>query len=80
MALYLMWAATVPSDPAWGLGGEFSAILAPVWRIVIASIVAEMVSELLDTEIYHCGLHASHAATSGYACCSPTASAYRWTT
>lgn len=53
MALYLMWAATVPSDPQWGLGEQFSAILAPVWRIVVASIVAELVSELLDTEVYH---------------------------
>jgi uncharacterized integral membrane protein (TIGR00697 family) len=53
MAIYLMWAASFPSDPQWGLGAEFSAILAPVWRIVIASIVAEVVSELLDTEIYH---------------------------
>jgi hypothetical protein len=53
MALYLMWAASVASDPQWGLGAEFSAILAPVWRIVIASIIAEVVSELLDTELYH---------------------------
>jgi uncharacterized integral membrane protein (TIGR00697 family) len=53
MAAYLMWAATVPGDPSWGLAKEFSAILAPVWRIVLASIVAEVVSELLDTEIYH---------------------------
>jgi queuosine precursor transporter len=53
MALYLMWSASVPSDPSWGLGAEFSAILAPVWRIVVASIVAEVVSELLDTEVYH---------------------------
>lgn len=53
MALYLMWTASVSSDPAWGLGAEFAAILAPVWRIVIASIVAELVSELLDTEVYH---------------------------
>ncbi len=53
MALYLMWSASVPSDPSWGLGAEFSAILAPVWRIVMASIVAEVVSELLDTEVYH---------------------------
>jgi uncharacterized integral membrane protein (TIGR00697 family) len=53
MAVYLMWAASVPSDPAWGLGAEFSAILAPVWRIVAASILAEVVSELVDTEIYH---------------------------
>lgn len=53
MALYLMWAASVPSDPSWGLGAEFAAILAPVWRIVLASIAAEVVSELLDTEVYH---------------------------
>jgi uncharacterized integral membrane protein (TIGR00697 family) len=53
MAGYLMWAATVPSDPSWGLGAEFRAVLAPVWRIVVASIAAEVVSELLDTEIYH---------------------------
>ncbi len=52
MALYLKWAAAVPSDPSWGLGSEFSAILAPVWRIVAASIVAEVVSELVDTEVY----------------------------
>lgn len=53
MAAYLAWAAGVPSDPTWGLGESFSAILGPVWRIVIASILAEIVSELLDTEIYH---------------------------
>lgn len=53
MAVYLAWVARVPSDPAWGLGDSFSAILGPVWRIVIASILAEIVSELVDTEIYH---------------------------
>lgn len=53
MAAYLMWAAGVPSDPSWGLGAEFAAILAPVWRIVLASIAAEVASELTDTEIYH---------------------------
>jgi uncharacterized integral membrane protein (TIGR00697 family) len=53
MAAYLVWVANFPSDPAWGLGAEFSAVLAPVWRIVIASIVAEVASELMDTELYH---------------------------
>lgn len=53
MAGYLMWAASVPSAPEWGLGAEFSAILAPVWRIVLASIAAEVFSELIDTEVYH---------------------------
>jgi uncharacterized integral membrane protein (TIGR00697 family) len=27
-------------------------VLSPVWRIVLASILAEVLSELLDTEIY----------------------------
>ncbi|MCA9934865.1 MAG: queuosine precursor transporter [Ardenticatenaceae bacterium] len=53
MAAYLAWTAVVPSDPAWGLGAEYSAILGPLWRIVIASILAEVVSELVDTEVYH---------------------------
>ncbi len=53
MAGYLMWAASVASDPNWALGAEFSAVLAPVWRIVLASIAAEVISELVDTEIYH---------------------------
>lgn len=53
MAAYLTWAANFPSDPGWGLGEEFSAVLGPVWRIVLASIVAEVASELMDTEIYH---------------------------
>lgn len=30
----------------------FGDVLAPVWRIVLASILAEVVSELLDTEVY----------------------------
>lgn len=53
MAVYLLWVASVPSDPSWGLGEEFSAIFTPVWRIVLASIAAEIISELTDTEIYH---------------------------
>ena len=53
MAAYLMWTASVPSDPQWGLGEAYRSILAPVWRIVVASIAAEVVSELTDTEIYH---------------------------
>jgi uncharacterized integral membrane protein (TIGR00697 family) len=52
MAAYLFFTALAPEDPSWGLGAEFSAILSPVWRIVIASIIAEIVSELADTEVY----------------------------
>ena len=53
MALFFHFTAWLPQDPAWGLGKEFAAVLGPVWRIVIASIVAEVFSELIDTEIYH---------------------------
>ena len=53
MALYLQWAAKAPSDASYPLGAEFQAVLAPLWRITIASILAEVVSELADTEVYH---------------------------
>lgn len=52
MALTFAFVAWLPADPDWGLQAEFAAILGPVWRIVLASIAAEVVSELIDTEIY----------------------------
>ena len=57
MALFFQFTAWLPQDPSWGLGREFAALLGPVWRIVIASIVAEVISELIDTEIYHLWLN-----------------------
>ena len=53
MALFFQFTAWLPQDPSWGLGREFAAVLGPVWRIVVASIVAEVISEFIDTEIYH---------------------------
>ncbi len=61
MAAYFLFVAALPADPAWlenfaaqGVHADpFALVLSPTWRIVIASIAAEMVSELLDTEIYH---------------------------
>ncbi len=52
---YLWWVAGVTGDPSWGLTSEWGAIFngSLLWRIVIASIVAEVVSELVDTEVYH---------------------------
>ena len=35
-----------------GAQEAFGAVLGPVWRIVFASIIAELASELLDTEVY----------------------------
>ena len=53
MVVFFQFAAWLPQDPSWGLGEEFATILGPVWRIVVASIVAEVISELIDTEAYH---------------------------
>lgn len=53
MAAFFQFAAWLPQDAAWGLGREFASILGPVWRIVIASIIAEVIAELIDTEVYH---------------------------
>ena len=53
MAFFFQFTAWLPQDPSWGLGAEFTAVLGPVWRIVLASIVAEVISELMATEIYH---------------------------
>jgi hypothetical protein len=49
----LFWLVGVlPPDLAVGPQDEFGALLTPVARIVLASIIAEVVSELLDTEAY----------------------------
>ncbi|HAJ36096.1 MAG TPA: hypothetical protein DCL15_10420 [Chloroflexi bacterium] len=54
-ALYIWWVSSVPGDPAWGLADEWGAVFnaALLGRIVIASIIAEVISELIDTELYH---------------------------
>lgn len=52
MALFLAYAIWLPPDPTWPLQEAFAAVLGPVWRIVLASIAAEVISELLDTEVY----------------------------
>lgn len=53
MAGYFLMLAALPSDPSWPLQEAFASILTPVWRIVIASIVAEIISQMIDTEAYH---------------------------
>ncbi len=57
VAGYLVFTDRVESDPSWGLGEEWHRILGPIGRIVAASIVAMVVSELLDTEVYHWFVH-----------------------
>lgn len=52
MAGFFWLVAWWPADPETGPQLEFGTVLAPVWGIVVASIVAEVVSELIDTEVY----------------------------
>ncbi len=52
MAALFWMVARLPGDPSVGAQTEFATVLAPVWRIVMASIVAEVMAELIDTEIY----------------------------
>lgn len=52
LAAYLYLMTKLPAPGFFGLAESWNAIFAIVPSITIASIVAELVSELLDTEIY----------------------------
>ncbi|HPB44424.1 MAG TPA: queuosine precursor transporter [Microthrixaceae bacterium] len=45
-------AAALPPDMAVGSQEAFGEVLNSAWRIVVASLVAQLVAELADTEIY----------------------------
>lgn len=54
LAVGLYVSSVLPGDPEV-LGGaqdHFADVLAPVTRIVLASVVAQVISELVDTEVY----------------------------
>jgi len=62
MALAFWFAAWLPADPALldpaspdysPSTAAFGLVLSPVWRIVLASILAEVIAELVDTQVYH---------------------------
>ncbi len=42
----------LPADMEVGAQLEFVTVLSPVWRIVVASITAEIIAELIDGEAY----------------------------
>jgi uncharacterized integral membrane protein (TIGR00697 family) len=50
----LFWVVdALPVVPDSGPQSElFGAVLGPVWRIVVASIIAEVIAEMIDTEVY----------------------------
>jgi queuosine precursor transporter len=60
MAIYFWAVSLLPSHVSWNaelasgltMGRAFSAILSPAWIVVAASIIAEVASELVDTEAY----------------------------
>ncbi|MEZ5380217.1 MAG: queuosine precursor transporter [Microthrixaceae bacterium] len=54
LALGLWAAAALPGDPATSGPGqsEFGNVLTPVMRITAASIIAQVIAELVDTEVY----------------------------
>lgn len=52
MAGYFWLVSILPPDLEVGPQPEFGQVLAPLWRLVFASIVAEVISELTDTEVY----------------------------
>ena len=52
MVLFFWFISKLPPDMSVGTQLEFN-ILVTSWRIVLASIIAELFSELADTEIYH---------------------------
>lgn len=50
----LFWlVGELPYDLAAGPQPDWNSVLSPVWRIVIASILAEVAAEFTDTEVYH---------------------------
>jgi len=52
-ALYLASMAKLPSPEYFGLGEAWGQIFGIVPAITLGSIIAEVVSELVDTEVYH---------------------------
>lgn len=56
MAGYLMACAWVPGDPSWPHDDAFRAIFAlngQLLRLVLSSIAAEVVSQMVNTEVFH---------------------------
>ena len=52
MALLFAFVSWLPGDSLSGDFSAFTEVLSPVWRIVVASIVAEVIAEMTDTEVY----------------------------
>ncbi len=51
-ALLFLLVGKMQPDPTWPFQQAYENILMPVWRITLASIIAQTISELIDTEIF----------------------------
>ena len=51
MAGYFLFLSWLPADASWELQAAFAAVLSPAWRIVLASIAAEVVHPVLGRTI-----------------------------
>ena len=52
MVLLFILVGKMTPDVSWQFQQSYENILLPVWRITIASIFSQIISELLDTEIF----------------------------
>jgi len=52
MAGFFWFVSLLPPDTTAGSSEIWGQVLAPVWRITLASIIAEVIAELIDTEAY----------------------------
>ena len=51
--IFFFMVAKLPPDSSWTYNQDFANILSPVIRISLASIVAGVIAEFIDTEVYH---------------------------
>lgn len=52
MSLFFWFVSTLKPDSMAGSSEIWGKVLSPVWRITIASVLSQLVSEMADTEIY----------------------------
>jgi uncharacterized integral membrane protein (TIGR00697 family) len=52
MSLFFWFVSILQPDTAAGSSEIWGKVLSPVWRITIASVLSQLVSELVDTEVY----------------------------
>jgi queuosine precursor transporter len=52
MSLFFWFISILQPDTAAGSSEIWGKVLSPVWRITVASVLSQLVSEMADTEVY----------------------------